>query len=273
MTRIVLPLDDIIADYQAGCSSLELATKYGVSKRVILSRLKETNTPRRDLSAACRRNELNTNFFSLIDSERKAYWLGFLLADGNIQPCGRNNKGRMVRIALQERDEKHLQQFLTDIGSSHRLFHDPTKKAFWAKFTSKPFALQLENKGWHLFKKTGDLSILSHVPTPLHRHVVRGLIDGDGCIAKRKRQNNPWILQFVNLHKSVVEWTKNELKGLGIKGEVRIAQPKNNKAWVFSYANSSVPIVLRKLYQKSTISLERKRLLAIEACQSIASQR
>lgn len=208
MRKITLPINDVISDYQNGLSSLQIAKKYETSKRVILCRLRENNIPRRNLSDACRKNDLNINFFKKIDSEAKAYWLGFLLADGNIQPCGRFNKGRMIRVALQVSDYEHLEKYLADIGSSHSLVYTTTThssssliegeiKAVWAKFTSIPMATSLENKGWHEFKRKGDTKILEDVPKDLHVHLLRGLLDGDGYISKRKNRSlfvDTWIL-------------------------------------------------------------------------------
>ncbi|MHA2279562.1 MAG: LAGLIDADG family homing endonuclease [Promethearchaeota archaeon] len=271
MRTLKLPVDEIVSDYQNGNSSLELAVKYSTSKRVILSRLKAAGIQRRSVSDACMRHSLDKNFFITINTESKAYWLGFLLADGNIQACGRNNKGKMIRIALQKRDESHLVKFLRDIKSSHRLFPDEKHNAVWAKFTSAPMAQSLEDQGWHQFKRAGDTTILENTPNELHIHLIRGLIDGDGCIHERKNRQNQWILEFVNLHKPVVEWVKSGIQKLGATGNGKIS--KNERIWKFRYSNSSIPTVLNNMYGTASVFLDRKHKLALKAYQQAASQK
>lgn len=52
----------------------------------------------------------NENIFSIIDNEEKAYWLGFLYADGYLTDQG------LFGCALQEKDKAHLNKFLTFLG-------------------------------------------------------------------------------------------------------------------------------------------------------------
>lgn len=58
-------------------------------------------------------NGTNDNIFSLIDTEEKAYWLGFLYADGYIRK-GENNH---ISIVLQQRDINHLVKFKKFLNS------------------------------------------------------------------------------------------------------------------------------------------------------------
>ena len=59
---------------------------------------------------------LNENFFETIDTEDKAYWLGFIYADGYItkSKTGQHNLG----IKLSIKDLAHLQKFALDIKTN-----------------------------------------------------------------------------------------------------------------------------------------------------------
>lgn len=130
-------------------------------------------------------------------------------------------------------------------------------------------------KGWHEFKREGDTRILENVPAELRVHLLRGLIDGDGCISRRKGRSkeSQWILGFVDLHRSVAEWVRQELIHLGASGCPKVGQHKNNKSWNFMFANRSVPLVLQTLYRDASISLTRKRKLALSASASVDPQK
>ena len=135
MRKIKLPISKIISEYNSGRSSLELAEKYNVSKKVILDRLRKAHIDRRSISASKRKYSLNEDYFENIDTEEKAYWLGFLLADGNISYSGRYNKGRHLRIALQNKDKNHLEKMKFSLKSNYNLKLDKNN-CFWLCFNS-----------------------------------------------------------------------------------------------------------------------------------------
>lgn len=262
MKRVELPIADIISDYQSGMTLIQVASKHKTSKRTILRRLVTHNQPRRTNSDANRTYSLNQHFFERIDTERKAYWLGFLLADGNISYNGRNKNGRALRIALQRRDETHLLKLRESLESSHPLKQDNTLMCTWLCISSKPLTASLEKAGWVDFKRKGDTRILQSVPANLVIHVLRGLIDGDGWITKDNRR---YILGFTNLHKSVVTWFDNAIRRLGFTSCAKPYQPKGHRNWCVCYSHKRVTSLLEFLYQNSTISLERKTKRAIQA--------
>lgn len=71
----------------------------------------------------------NKDFFQEINTEEKAYWLGFLYADGCINKIYRNNKLKSMNleIGLCHKDEQHLQKFLNSIESNIEIKHKKSK--------------------------------------------------------------------------------------------------------------------------------------------------
>jgi len=67
---------------------------------------------------------INENYFETIDTNEKAYWLGFLYADGYI-----GNKNEKLQICLSVKDESHLDKFIICIGSelSCKRYYGPYK--------------------------------------------------------------------------------------------------------------------------------------------------
>jgi hypothetical protein len=259
MRFVDLPISQIISDYQSGMTLTQVASKHNTSKRTILRRLISIDQTRRTNSDANRSYSLNPSFFEKIDTEQKAYWLGFLLADGNIAYNGRKRKGRALRIALQKRDVTHLIKLKEAIGSSHPIKPDKKRKCVWLCISSRPLTEPLEIAGWHDFKQSGDTRIFQSVPHILIPHVIRGMIDGDGCITKDRRR---YILGFTDLHKSIVIWFDEAIHRLGFPSKSKPYNAKKHKNWNILYSHKRVPELLRFLYQDSSIFLDRKMIRA-----------
>ncbi len=251
----------VVTKYLAGTSSLALARAYQVSKQTILRWLKAKQAPRRSLSQALRRYPLREDAFSRVTTEEQAYWLGFLLADGNISAAGRNNRAKNLRCALQARDRMHLVKLERWLGTTRPLRHDKRTNADWLTITSKQLVIDLESLGWHAFKRAGDIRILDNVPRRLQKHLVRGLVDGDGSI---KFCGGRWELCFVDLHASVVVWFRD-----WVSTRCRAGQPKLlrlSRASVVNFTgNLQVPRILDVLYSGCTIALDRKLARATKA--------
>ena len=55
----------------------------------------------------------------MIDTEEKAYWLGFIYADGYIINSIKGKTSDAFGITLQEKDKGHLEKFKKSINSNH----------------------------------------------------------------------------------------------------------------------------------------------------------
>jgi hypothetical protein len=84
-------------------SLTQLHKKYGIKRQTIAKHLKQ-----RGFEVINYQNRLrcNEHIFDCIDTEEKAYWLGFLYADGNI-----SSNGHRLEIALSIKDLEHLSKF------------------------------------------------------------------------------------------------------------------------------------------------------------------
>ena len=130
------------------------------------------------------------HYFDEIDTEEKAYWLGFLTADGWINKNDKTNAG-VTGIELQYGDINHLKKFNKSIGGNYKITDrwkecpistkDKEKKHHLCciRIFSLTMYNSLANKG---FSK--DKSYDCHMPMlrqDLIRHYIRGYFDGDGC--------------------------------------------------------------------------------------------
>lgn len=261
--RTFLPLDrpSLILDYQNGMTSRAVASKHHCSMQTVLRELRRQKIDRRE--ALHREYKLNESFFERIDTEAKAYWLGFLTADVY-------SHGYAVALRLQRRDEPHLIKFRSALLSDHPIYR------FKAHTSKKPAV-----KGGPLIhggpsselyigslKMVGDLKKLglgikktrsvkpTKIPCDLLRHYWRGIIDGDGCI-HRDRVDRCQVRLTGN--KAVTKGFVSFLSHNGIKVSW---YPISYGGLVATGGNGKPAAILRLLYHGATVFLDRKKALA-----------
>lgn len=123
----------------------------------------------------------NENFFDNIDTEQKAYFLGLLMADGNIY---KNN----VRLLLQDTDRyiiEYLQKLILFGGKLYnRKSKNNRKSCTSIVLNSRKMCESLERYGC-VPNKSLILQFPSQEIVPKHfiHHFIRGYFDGDGCIS------------------------------------------------------------------------------------------
>ena len=169
-------------------SCVQIGKIFGVSETPIRRCLKAHNIEIKNKKQFVKIKHVDDNFFDNIDTEEKAYWLGFICADGYVA------KNR-VGIGLSAIDYNHLCKFKDLINSDTdiRKFTRDNKEYCDFRFTSQQMVKSLskysivDNKTFKL-----DLSItLSFVPENLKRHFVRGYFDGDGTICQNSKTLQP----------------------------------------------------------------------------------
>lgn len=211
----------------------------------------------------------NNNYFETIDNEWKAYWLGFLYADGWVR-----KKKNSIGLSLAIRDKEHLIKFKKSLQSNHKFYYYNSRGFDSKKTKSYPaVSLRITNE-----KMTNDLirlgcipnkslvlkfPIYNQVPKDLIRHFIRGYFDGDGWIWVN---DTPKIgVGFCGTINMLKEIKKNLISTLNIT-DIKI-KPKYNEfygemAWgsftdcekIFKYFYSDVNIWLeRKLKKFDTI--------------------
>ena len=97
--------NSLIIDYLNNMSIKEIEEKYNTSRFTIANILRIHNVTQ---DRMYRKYNFNEHYFDNIDTEHKAYWLGFLYADGN-------NSNYTISIVLQERDKYILDKFKEDV--------------------------------------------------------------------------------------------------------------------------------------------------------------
>lgn len=170
-----LPEKDIINQYKSGDSCQIIANKYKVSFHTISNILEKYKIPRNNLY---HNKALIEDYWETINSNDKAYFLGFMITDGNIS-------GNMIRLQLSDKDIDILKVFATKTKNSNKIESDKrnlasfyVKRKKWADDLSKYGVIP--NKTYKVYlPKLED----KYMPS-----LIRGCIDGDGWISYKSHQ-------------------------------------------------------------------------------------
>lgn len=128
----------------------------------------------------------NENYFDNINNSHKAYWIGFIWADGYVSHRIRGNKDEYcLKISLQESDFGHLQKFVKDIdGNIDVKFYkiDGYKENIESRICiyKKYLPQTLMNKYGIIPNRTDCSKVLSAIPKEYTKDFIRGLLDADG---------------------------------------------------------------------------------------------
>lgn len=124
------------------------------------------------------------DFFDNIDTQEKAYMVGFLLADGYVMDLFAGHKRNPLwAIQLHRKDEYILESFRQLVGVHHGLYHTATRPTVLLVVSSAHMTQELAKYNV-VPRKSFITSFPSDtIPRELYRHVIRGIFDGDGCIS------------------------------------------------------------------------------------------
>src|SRR5581483_7476548 len=160
-------------------SMAQLGEEFGYTAATIMKALRRHGIASRDRVTAGRQYAFREDFFEHVDSEEKAYWLGFLAADGSVA-AKKGSRSPSIRVELQTRDRPHLEKLKKALGAGHPVRDSSTddKDACSLGWRSSLMAAHLATYGLTPKKATRLVINLDRVPTDLHRHFWRGAVDG-----------------------------------------------------------------------------------------------
>lgn len=201
----------------------------------------------------------DNSYFEKIDTERRAYWLGFLYADGCVSEVTENSKS--IVLQLHPKDRYILEELLKDIKSDRPIYVN--KRGYVSiSIGSVKMANDLIKLGC-IPKKSLVLKFPAEniVPKDLMRHFIRGYMDGDGCISTymklRKNRKSPVLtceIKFIGTYHmlyGIKEFFKSEKNVLINKHSPDSCQ--------ISFAGRKYRNIVDLLYKDATIYMKRKK--------------
>lgn len=235
------------AYFTSGLSIRDLCKKYGINRMFFGGYLLA-----KGVDVYSRKSHVNDYIFEKIDNEEKAYWLGFMYADGSV--CKFRTSYR-IELSLQEGDIEHLRKFAKFLGLQKEPAYREKQKAYRIMFGSRKVAEDLISLGC-TNKKSLTLKFPTKVPDELLQSFIRGYFDGDGCLSvikhPFKKSPNMAILGTIEFLTSL----RNYLK----LGEMPIKKCKRNDSnnYYMKFHVDDARKFLHYIYDNANIYLQRK---------------
>ncbi len=254
-------IDEITKLYESGMSLTKIGKQLSIDRKALARLLKNNNIEARSGFSYARKYNLDEHYFDIIDTEEKAYILGFIYADGN-------NLFRINRVAIQLSivDKEILQKFSTIFFNSEVLKTYKRKNNKGKEFEYVALNLFSKHMSQHLAtlgiveRKSHKIAFPEWLDKNLYRHFIRGLIDGDGWIylpsSNRDSPNvglictrkmNDFLKELYEKELNLKSYlTKANKQDINVMCEIRVKNYHQCK------------IFLDWLYEDSTIYLQRK---------------
>lgn len=244
-------IQNLLQEFDSGVPVYKLVEKFGYNKDV-LARIINANGRSTTIT-------FDIDVFDTIDTEEKAYWLGFLYADGCV------SDQNQISLELKLLDAEHLHKFKTFLQSSLEV------KLDFGKLKRCRFSIC----NVHTASKLGELGCVprksfilefpneNKVPPHLQIPFIRGYFDGDGSLSYNftdtVKTHITVSTSFIGT-KIFLEYLENVLSQHDIFFNWYHDKRHNDVIFTIDNNKSNSVKLLNLLYTNSNIHLDRKYL-------------
>jgi DNA-binding transcriptional regulator WhiA len=254
--RIDIEDNLVIERYNELKNIKKVAISFGVSTRPI-KRILDKNK----ILLTNRRYNVNHSYFEVIDNEEKAYWLGFLFADG----CVRKTKsGSQLILKLSIKDEEHLNLFKKNIESEHKIVYAESKVITKNNVLSVSNNCSLRINSNELVEKIINQGCVPRktftierpkINDNLVRHFIRGFYDGDGNFfySEKTKMSVMTIVCASDKFRQFLIEVMSSISGIG---KIHL----DEKKYTIKLVNvEGIMNFLSYIYDDSSVELKRKK--------------
>jgi hypothetical protein len=248
----------IIDRYKMGEAYTKIAKSINKSSGYVKRILLKNNILIRNLSQSHEIYSYDKSYFKKIDTQEKAYLLGFLYADGNV--CK-----NVMQICLHSKDIEVLHFLKKQLKSNHKIVNDRGYVRF--RIGNEELVKDLNLLGL-IERKTFKLIFPNEniLPKNLINHFIRGYFDGDGCIKKgldKKYYYTTWGFELISCREFLEEVNKILSEKSGIKlANLHREKRRSNPIYYLRHggtAISTIEKIYNYLYKDASFSLSRKK--------------
>lgn len=217
-------------------------------------------------------NQGNTRYFQEINTNTKAYYLGFIAADGCIQQITSSSMG--LSITLNIKDKMILDKLKEEIGCEHRIYTFSRPQTFNPNVISNFCRFQLCNKelvediqkyGITKRKSLTIGNIIKNIPKEHRKSFILGYFDGDGSVilgkgqmlfSKRRQEYYQVKTKRIQI---IIRGTKEFLEGIPDEiGLIQYSIKKYDSTYKLTFSLKSEVLKFFSIYKNNSIYLKRK---------------
>jgi intein/homing endonuclease len=244
----------IISEYKSGKNCMVISKENNWYSQSVSNLLKKYG-----FYNSYRPKQGNIRFFKDIDSYIKAYFIGFIAADGCLQSNGKNSYG--LTITIHSKDRVILDKLKNSISCENKIYEIKGKMTYNPNRIKNHCRFQLFNK--YLFsdllkygltekKSLSVPNIILTIPNQFKKAFILGYFDGDGC-ASYNIKNKQLIVSF----KGTLELLSGIANELNLS-KYSIRSDSNKRIYTLSFWRKQDIKNFYNLYNNSEFFLERK---------------
>lgn len=243
---------------------------YIIAKQLIMNRATVTSILRTN-GFSYKIQHRNIRYFQTIDSYTKAYFLGFIAADGCLHSNGNNSHG--LSITIHSKDRMLLEILKQELDSDCNIQHLTTKMTHnglpkdhvrLAIFNTDLYN-DIAQYGITSNKSLTMSNIISNIPKEFRSSFILGYFDGDGCVVHsnqmRIKKGKSYPSRGLNIQ---IRGTKSFLEGLAKELKLEYYNIIFDKTHSLRFSRKSEIIKFFNCYKYCNVFLTRKRDIFLE---------
>ena len=245
-------LSELYKEYK---SAYKIAEILDCNEKTIYRWMKKFEIIPQDKTQGARKHNCNHDYFSIIDSEEKAYWLGFIMADGCVYK-GDSKGSYRLQINLCRWDREMLESFNTAINSDYEI--DDKSVGYvpvsQLKINSTKMCNDLMNLG--VVPRKSKICELPNIDEQYYSHFMRGYFEGDGCITGKERR---WKMCIVSGSEKMMDDMEQLLNKSGIDMAVYESHFKPGNYSLETTKHETLIKFYEYMYNDANFYMQRKK--------------
>lgn len=203
----------------------------------------------------------NEDYFEVVDTEDKAYFLGFIAADGSVNQ--RDGNCKVLSIHINKKDIDILEKFKKVLNYSGEFYYYDKRPNM---ITMHCHSVKMVNDllKYNIVRNKTKILEFPDIPKKLINHYMRGYFDGDGCIsihADKRFGNKTGNINIVSgSYEFIEKYVDILVESADVKRNSIRDRKTNGRYFVIDWGGlTDVENIYNFLYKDAKTYLERKK--------------